>query len=147
MSSFSRVLFLDEENTGLSIMAEAMMDADPRRGETQILSRGMVVLFPEPVNAKAAQTLQEHGLQAKKQVSGQLETEDITETTLVLTMTEAEKLRILEKVPQANFVYTVREFAGEQGDLAEPFGSRENYETCFARLMELLEAIGRILFA
>ena len=146
MANFSRILFIDESNTDLSVMAETIMTRLKADREVEILSRGMVVLFPEPLNAKAEKVLQNHALKALTKESHELTAEDITDTTLILTMTEAEKGHILEAFSNANFVYTLREFAGEEGDLPEPHGDEELYEKCFARVLELVTSVADILF-
>ena len=146
MANFSRIIFVDESNTDLSIIAETIMDRLKADRKGEILSRGMVVLFPEPLNAKAEQVLQKHSMKPVTKESRELSEEDISETSLILTMQEAEKNRILERFDQANFVYTLREFAGEEGDLSEPHGSGEDYERCFDRVLELVTAVADILF-
>ena len=72
---------------------------------------------------------------------------DLNQTTLILTMTETEKRTVLDQFPDANFVYTIREFAGEQGDMEVPYGPASRYEECCRRLSGLCWSIAEILFS
>ena len=62
MANFSRILFVDEANTDLSVMAAALFSQLRGERPVEIDSRGLVVLFPEPVNAKAEAALKTCGL-------------------------------------------------------------------------------------
>ena len=130
----------------MSIMAETILQRLKRGRDMEVLSRGLVVLFPEPVNAKAVQILKNHYSEPRKKEAQELETRDITATTLILTMTEREKRLVMDKFPMANFVYTLREFAGESGDVEEPGGVIENYEACYKRILRLVTAVAETLF-
>lgn len=127
-------------------MAETVLHRLKRGRELDVISRGLVVLFPEPVNAKAVQILKNHYSEPRRREAQALETKDITATTLILTMTEREKRRVMDKYPMANFVYTLREFAGESGDVDEPGGVIENYEACYKRILRLVTAVCETLF-
>ena len=54
-------------------------------------SRGMVVLFEEPVNQKAEAVMISNKLEVSSHMSQQINAEDIDENTLVLTMDESIK--------------------------------------------------------
>jgi protein-tyrosine-phosphatase len=146
MANFSRIIFVCTENTCLSIMAETVMNRVKRGRTLEVLSRGLIVLFPEPVNQKAVTILHNHYMEPSTEESHVLETRDLNETTLVLTMTVSEKRKVMESFPMANFVYTLKEFAGESGDVEEPGGELENYEACYRRILRLVTAVAEILF-
>ncbi len=143
---FSQLIFVCTENTCLSIMAEAVMNRLKRGRELPVLSRGLVVLFPEPVNAKAVQILKNHFMELKRTDAQELQSRDLDATTLVLTMTEREKRQVMDRFPMANFVYTLQEFAGEPGDIDEPTGVIENYEACYKRILRLVTTVADRLF-
>ena len=147
MANFSRILFVDEANTDLSVMAAALFSQLSGERPVEIDSRGLVVLFPEPVNAKAEAVLKTRGLKALSSQSRKLVPGDLNATTLILTMTESEKRTVLDQFPDANFVYTIREFAGEQGNMDVPYGPASRYEECCKHLSELCWSIAEILFA
>lgn len=146
MANFSRLVFVCTENSCLSIMAEAVMNRVKRGRSLEVMSRGLIVLFPEPVNQKAVTILKNHYMEPLSRESKGLETRDLNDTTLVLTMTVAEKRKVMESFPMANFVYTLKEFAGESGDVEQPGGELENYEACYRRILRLVTAVAEILF-
>ena len=122
-----------------------MLRAGKRR-DLEVFSRGLVVLFPEPVNDKAVTILKNHYMELPRTESRELETRDIDDRTLILTMTAQEKWQVMESFPMANFVYTLYEFAGESGDIAEPGGVLENYEACYRRILHLVTAVAEKIF-
>ncbi len=62
---------------------------------------------------------------------------------IILTMTAAHKRTVADRNPEAaGKVYTLAEYAGEEGDVADPFGgSEEHYEACAAEIERLVEKI------
>ena len=107
------------------------MKSISRDSQTEIFSRGLVVLFPEPLNPKAVAVLAGNQLAAGKTSSEALSAEDLTDSTLVLTMTDKEAAMVKESFPRAKLVYTLGEFAGKPGDVEEPHGgSLAEYGAC-----------------
>lgn len=137
---FDRLIFVCRENTSRSIMAETIYKSITENSNLEVISRGMVVLFPEPVNEKVITVLTNHGLSPLRQTSIQLEKEDFTKNTLVLTMTESIKNKILLSYPDLREVYTLKEFSGEIGDVLDPYGGTLlDYEDCFNELVMLIK--------
>ena len=131
MSAIHRIIFVCTDNTCRSIMAEAVMKSISRGKQLDILSRGLVVLFPEPLNPKAVAVLAGNQLAPGKTSSEALAKEDLTEGTLLLTMTGKEAAQVKESFPRASLVYTLGEFAGKPGDVEEPHGgSLAEYGAC-----------------
>ena len=65
----------------------------------EVLSRGLVVLFPEPLNQKAEAVMISNGLKSEGFMSEQITEEDITDNTLILTMSEESRQKIFELFP------------------------------------------------
>ena len=63
-------------------MAAAIMKEYRLKEPLAIESRGIVVLFPEPLNQKAEAVLISNGIHVEKQMSVQLEEEDFAEEGL-----------------------------------------------------------------
>lgn len=126
MNPVRKVLFICKENVCCSIMAEAVMNSI--KGDRQLIveSRGLVVLFPEPLNPKAVAVLKSNQMEPAKKYSQEFVPEvDVTEGTLILTMSEKEKKQVLEE--SSRFltpaeVYTLGEFSGQSGDIPMPYG-------------------------
>ena len=66
MKRYRKVILAGADNTCESIMAEAIFRNIAGKRPLDIISRGLVVLFPEPVNPKAIAVLEENHLQASK---------------------------------------------------------------------------------
>jgi protein-tyrosine phosphatase len=73
-------------------------------------------------------------------VSKSLKPSDIDSETLILTMTEKQKNKVLNEYPVAAGVYTIKEFAGETGDVIDPYGGNLiDYEECYSELARLVK--------
>lgn len=155
MSDYSKIIFLCTGNTYLSPIAEAMYrqftaEKNQTQGEEynwpDCCSRGLVVLFPEPISPKVNVSLSQHELQpCAHENSMQLEQKDVTDDTLCLTMTFSEKVAFLEKYEHED-VYTLGEFVGEDTDIIDPYGGEDElYEKCYQdiarRVRKVMEKI------
>lgn len=141
MANIERLIFVCKENTARSIMAEFicrnMMGTDQ---QIEIMSRGLVVLFPEPVNPKAEIVLINHGMNLQEKTANQLQEEDLTDSTLVLTMDRNQKNIIMREFEKTSDVYTLKEYVSEDGDVVNPYGGNlVDYEDCYVELVRLIK--------
>jgi protein-tyrosine phosphatase len=121
-------------------MAEAIYKSLERVSDRRVLSRGLVVLFNEPFNPKAEIVLNKHDLDSNNHVSKGLKASDLEEDTLILTMTANQKKKVMETFPDAAQVYTIKEYAGEIGDVMDPYGGTlVEYEECYIELARLVK--------
>lgn len=148
MSRVKKVIFVCTDNTCLSNMAAACLDRIHPDPEVPVISRGLVVLFPEPVNPKAVSIMKSKGLEPLEEKSRELTLEDFIPNTLVLTMTQAEKLLVQERFPEMPNIFTIGEFTmGRQEDLIVPTGgSLADYGKCFEYLDLLVKIAEGIIF-
>ena len=65
MKHYSRILFVDADDTARAPMAKAILQSKELPWPMEIGSRGLVVLFPQPVNQKVEAVLARNGLSAK----------------------------------------------------------------------------------
>lgn len=93
MGRVKKVLFVCTANTCLSNMAAAVFEGVRGGREIQVASRGLVVLFPEPINQKTVAILKSHQLELLDEAARPLTREDLIPGTVILTMTRAEKRR------------------------------------------------------
>ena len=140
MGKYQKLIFVCTGNTCRSPMAEAIYKSLDKVSDRKVISRGLVVLFSEPINPKAEIVLNKHELDSGNHVSRGLKASDIDEDTLILVMTESLKKKVMDAFPEAGEVFTIKEFAGEIGDVMDPYGGTlVEYEECYVELARLVK--------
>lgn len=147
MSHYKNIVIVGTNNTTRSYMAEAVFKRLAEEYDLEditIVSRGLVVLFPEPVNPKAAQAVGNAGYKIKEFQATKFTKEDLEEADLILTITPEEKDRILTDyegyVKDSSPIYTLSEFAGEKIGIPNPYGKEaEEYAACFITVKRMCE--------
>lgn len=107
-----------------------------------ISAKGMLVMFPEPVNGKAVAIGKSKGYDLSEYSAKGIEKDDFSIETLVLVMTEMGKKKIYDTYENAINVYTIKEFIGAAGDIDIPFGKGlADYGENFNQLEDLIEQV------
>ncbi|MCI7812071.1 MAG: phosphotyrosine protein phosphatase [Lachnospiraceae bacterium] len=146
MKRYDRLIFVSTSDTCRGPMAATILKSKFLLEELVVDSRGLIVLFPEPVNQKAEEILQMRGLTMQNHASARLEESDIGDRTVVLTMELTQKLKILEEYDHYENVYTLAEFIGYQGDITSPYGgTMETYEECCQKLDDFITRLVVVL--
>lgn len=146
MKRYDKLLLVDKEDTAMAPMAEAIMQHRLLLEDILIESRGLVVLFPEPVNHRSEQVLELKGLMLPNHTSRVLEENDFDERTLILTMLQSQKEKLLAEYQNPINVFTLREYVGAEEDPDDPYGgSLEDYETCFEQLWFMTNRLADII--
>lgn len=65
MKHYDKLIFVSESDTSTSPMAEAILQKEFLLEDILITSKGLVVLFPEPINPKSEAVLVSHSLSMK----------------------------------------------------------------------------------
>lgn len=127
-------------------MAAELLRQEDLAQEYVIDSRGLVVLFPEPANQKAEAIMKSAQMTLENHVSKQFDPEDLGDDTLVLTIEENEKYKILSEYGHKGNVYTLNEFVGRGGEIPNPYGKPLTaYGECYEMLSSLIKELAEKL--
>lgn len=146
MKKYDRLIFVSDSDTCRGPMAEAILKSKFLLSELEVESRGLVVLFPEPVNQKAEAILASHGLTMKDHTAKMLEQEDFDERTLILVMEDALKQRIFQEHENVQNTWQLSEYIKEETDVTEPVGgSLADYGACYELLDCMISSLVVVL--
>lgn len=135
---YRRITFVSGSDTARGPMAAELLRRQELKQEYVIDSRGTVVLFPEPANQKAEAIMKSAHMTLESHVSRQFDEENLQEDTLVLTIDESQKARLLSEYGQKGNIYTLNEFVGDDIQIPEPYGKPLTaYGECFEVLDRL----------
>lgn len=142
MKQYDRIIFVDSDDTTRAPMAKVIMKSKFLLASMEVCSRGLVVLFPEPMNQKAEAVLISNGYDTKGHAAAQLMQEDIHERVLILTMEDSQKAKIWGNYENAAHVYTIAEFIGLSGEVMPLYGEPlAAYGKCYETLEALVSGI------
>lgn len=146
MKHYDKLIFISESDTATGPMAEAILQREFQLEDILITSKGLVVLFPEPVNPKAEAVLVSHGLTMKDHISEQLTEDDFDDRTLILTVDTPLKDRLLKDHENARNVFSLSAYIQADEDVPDPYGgSLADYNRCFEILNEQILRLASIL--
>ena len=146
MKKYDRLIFVSNSDTCRGPMAEAILKSKFLLSELEVESRGLVVLFQEPVNQKAEAILAIHGLTMKDHTAKMLEQEDFDERTLILVMEDALKQRIFQEHENVQNTWQLSEYIKEETDVTEPVGgSLADYGACYELLDCMISSLVVVL--
>lgn len=146
MKKYDRLIFVSNSDTCRGPMAEAILKSKFLLSELEVESRGLVVLFPEPVNQKAEAILASHGLTMKDHTAKMLEQKDFDERTLILVMEDALKQRIFQEHENVQNTWQLSEYIKEETDVTEPVGgSLADYGACYELLDCMISSLVVVL--
>lgn len=142
MNRYQKVIFVSTGGTCRSILAKAIYRNINTNEDLQIESRGLVVLFEEPVNPKAVAIAKSKGISIEDEKSEQLTMDNFGDDILVLVMTDLLKKKVYDEFENAVNVYSIREFAGEAIDVEAAYGGElTEYGSQFKYLEKLITIV------
>lgn len=146
MKHYDKLIFVSESDTVTGPMAEAVLTRQFLLEDILIVSKGLVVLFPEPINPKAEAVLVSNGLSMKDHMSEPLRETDFDDRTLVLTIDSVQKNRLLEDFENAKNVFTLPEYIRADEEITVPYaGTLGDYGKCFEDLSAQVKRLADIL--
>ena len=148
MKQYSKIIFVCESGTSRAPMAEAIMKEYTIKYPVQIESRGLVVLFPEPMNQKVEAVLISNGVNMPEKMSRQLEEYDLSQENLILTMEAEQKEKIFEEYEQAKHanVEVLTELVGDELEILNPYGGAlQSYGLCYETLNKTIQKLVSML--
>lgn len=137
MLEFSRILFVTDMDTSPGPLAAALLKHYLPLEQVAIDSRGLAVLFPEPMNPKTVAIAASKGIEINR-TSVQLESEDFGQDVLVLVLDESRKKAVYDDYAEAVNVYTLTEYINEAGSIINPDGGDL---ADYAKMYESLDSV------
>ena len=141
---WEKVIFVCRSGTCRAPMAEALLQECSLKYEIRVEARGMVVLFPEPLNQKTAAVMISNGINMEGYMSQQLVAEDVDDHTLVLVMEAKEigqVLSIIGEDRQAQ-VQVLTSLVGEELEIMDPYGAPlPSYGLCFESMSKTIKKL------
>lgn len=145
MPLYKRIIFIGKTDTIMAPMAAAIMKTSPVADYMEIESRGIVSLFPEPMNEKAKAVLASNGIRTEH-VSVPLTKADFGEDHLLLAMTKQEYSDIVDRFSDDENLFSLPSFVLSSEEIPDPYGGPMSaYAACFDSIYDFLEELTRIL--
>jgi protein-tyrosine-phosphatase len=144
-----QVLIICHANTSRSIMAHALLKrmlAERGADHIRVRSGGVAIYARDNMipSLDARLVLREHDIQLKEDDLSSIDLKRhrhlIAQADLILAMTQEQK-QMLEAYPEAagKRVFTLKEFAGEEGDIDDP--AMQGEEVFRARMVEIMRCL------
>lgn len=145
MKEFDRVIFVGRSGTCREPMAMELLKSQPLWHPVEVAAKGIVVLFPEPINQKADAVMISNGIHIGNYMSSQLESTDFGEKTLVLTFDEEVREKVLA-MDGAQNVYVLTEVTGDELEILDPYGAElVTYGICYETLTNTIKKLADVL--
>lgn len=144
MKTYRRIIFVAGSGTCRAPMAAAILKEYTLKHPVEILARGLVVLFQEPLNQKAEAVMISNGVSVEDYASTQLSEGDMDENTLVLTMEQSQRQKVLDTYTNAveENVFVLTELVGDELEIMNPYGGTlQSYGLCYETLRQTIKKL------
>ena len=133
------VCFVCSGNTCRSPMAAALFNkiAMEKELDARIESAGLFANDGEAASANSVDAMKDYGIDLSGHRAKNVNAELLEQVDLALTMTASHKMALKQYL--GDKVYTLCEFAGENGDIPDPYGGDlEEYKICADKIYNAL---------
>lgn len=139
---YRTVVFVSGTDSTRGPMAAEMLRHRNLRQEYVIISRGMVVLFPEPVNQKAEAIMKSAQMSLDNHISRSFDEDNIQDDALILAIDESQKMKIISEYGNVKNLYTLNEFLGVDTEIPDPYGKPLTaYGECYEVLNNMIDRL------
>lgn len=148
MKKYDKIIFVAESGTSRAPLAAGILSEYTLKHPVEIQARGLVVLFPEPLNQKTEAVMISNGINMEGYMSTQLVEEDFSNDTLVLTMEHNQMEKILEKYEKAEpeNVHVLTELVGDELEIINPYGGTlQQYGLCYETMRKTIKKLVHLL--
>ncbi|MFG6384283.1 MAG: phosphotyrosine protein phosphatase [Lachnospiraceae bacterium] len=147
MKKYNKIIFICDSGTARAPMAEAILKEYTIKYPIEIESRGLVVLFPEPLNQKTEAVLISNGINIGKHMSKQLLEEDVVPENLIITMEETQRQKILKDYETEGVdVEVLTELTGDELEIINPYGGTlQSYGLCYETLNKTIRKLVNLI--
>ena len=146
MKTIEKLIFVEDQGNERAVMAKALFEEEYGTQDIVAETRGIVVLFSQPVNQKVMVLLAGDGLDVDGFASKELSADDFSETTLVLTMERRQKESVLKKFPNAIHVEVLTDITGDELEIMNPYGGElPMYGLCYQSLRTIIKKLAILL--
>ena len=142
-----RVTFVCTGNTCRSPMAEALLKkkCESENLDIEVLSRGTSVHTMDVINPKSLEALKNVDINNFSHTAQQINSDDVKNSDIVLTMTYNQKKELLRLYPEQKYkIFTLSEYVLDTiEDITDPYGkSQIFYNFCLEEIGKLIELLG-----
>ena len=148
MDTYRKIIFADSAGNSRAPMAAELLKECKIKLPIDVQARGIVVLFPEPLNQKAEAVLISNGITLEKYMSSQLEEEDFAQDTLIIVMGNSDKQKVLDMFEHAipENVQVLTELVGDELEIMDPYGGTlQAYGLCYETLSKSIKKLAIML--
>lgn len=148
MNTYRKIIFADRAGNSRAPMAAELLKECTIKKPIDIQARGIVVLFPEPLNQKVEAVLISNGITLENYMSSQLEEEDFAKDTLIIVMENDDKQKILDMFTSAakENVQVLTELVGDELEIMDPYGGTlQSYGICYETLSKSVKKLATML--
>ena len=146
MKDYGNILVVSKSDTCIGPMAAATLRRALIDENISVASRGVRVLFPEPINEKAEAVMISNGHKIEGYSAKALSEEDIDDDTMLVAMSEEEYRGISERFQQPEHLYLLAGLIGEDVVLPEPYGQDfAAYGSCYETVERWMTMLAEVL--